>query len=172
MPDIIRPISPKITGNTAVNRMLLSILVPTLKSRKSSFTYPSRKLRGQVSINNLDNDVEIPYLEDEKDYTVGYKRNQLPAQASGRYVAFVDDDDDVCENYIPLICDALRNHPGLYRIGIKGEIRFRNKKTRLFVHSLHYRSYFVKNGVYYRPPYHLNPIFRALLFLFLRFWPV
>jgi hypothetical protein len=38
------------------------------------------------------------------------KRNELMAAAVGMYVAFIDDDDTVADNYVESICDAILRH--------------------------------------------------------------
>jgi hypothetical protein len=74
----------------------------------------------------------------------------------------VDDDDDVSARYVDLIYQALIDHPAIDCVGIKGIVYFNGAHPRVFIHSLQYREYFSRDGVYYRPPYHLNPIRRAI----------
>lgn len=45
-------------------------------------------------------DVEILVFIDNKKRSIGYKRDALVQMAKGKYLAFVDDDDDISDNYI------------------------------------------------------------------------
>jgi glycosyltransferase involved in cell wall biosynthesis len=141
---------------------LFSILIPTLPSRQDQFQQLYSKLTEQIHENSLDQDVEIVSFLDDGEHSVGFKRNKLIELAKGTFVAFVDDDDDVSEDYVPLICRTIKETPEIDCIGIKGLITFGGKHPRVFIHSVRYRDYFSRGGVYFRPPYHLNPIRRDI----------
>jgi len=139
--------------------LILSILIPTLVERSLQFEQIFTKLLLQILQANLQNQIEIVFYRDNRDATVGYKRNQLIANASGKYTCFVDDDDDVHAQYITLIYQALlQNCDCVKLLGIYSE----NHIKRLFIHSIAYQSWFEFNQVYYRPPNHLNPIKREI----------
>ncbi len=142
--------------------MLLSILIPTLKSRQGQFQLLCQKLNRQINKNSSDKEVEVLSCLDNREHTVGFKRNRLIERAKGKFIAFVDDDDDVSDDYILLICKAIKAHPDIDCIGIKGRITFRGKKPRIFIHSLRYTEYFTIKDILFRPPYHLNPIRRDI----------
>lgn len=142
--------------------MLFSILIPTLERRRTQFQRLYSKLSRQVHENGLGDAVEILYLLDNGEHSVGLKRNALIARAKGQFVAFVDDDDDISEDYVPRICCIIRERPDIDCIGITGIITFAGKHPRLFVHSVQHRHYFTRDRTYFRPPYHLNPIRRDI----------
>jgi len=142
--------------------MLFSILIPTLGSRGSLFARIHGELTNQAVAAGLQKEIEILHLRDNGERSTGWKRNRLIEQAQGDFVAFVDDDDRVSEDYLQLICDAIRTHPGIDCIGIRGIIRFRGAHPSEFVHSVRYSDYRTSRGVYLRPPYHLNPIRRSI----------
>ena len=142
--------------------MLLSILIPTITCRKESFQRLYRKLNEQITGQHLEGEVDVLFFLDDRENSIGFKRNQLIERAQGNFVVFVDDDDDVSSDYVWLICQAIRENPGIDCVGIKGQIFFSGKNPRFFVHSLQYRKYFTREEVYYRPPYHLNPIRREI----------
>jgi glycosyltransferase involved in cell wall biosynthesis len=142
--------------------MLLSVLIATLESRKESLNRLLDQLHGQMDRHNLRGAVEILPRCDRGEEPIGRKRNRLVESAAGEFIAFVDDDDTVSDDYLPRIHDALELYPDVDCLGIKGEITFNGKQPRLFVHSLQYRDYFTRDGTYYRPPYHLNPMRRAI----------
>ena len=136
--------------------MLWSILICTLESRKELFDKLHSHLLKQINDNNF-KDVEILYFSDNKDYPVGIKRNTLIDQANGDYVSFIDDDDEVSDNYVKLIHDAIQDRE-VDCVGIKGLLVSEILGTKEFIHSLKYTSYFEDWNYYYRPPNHLNPI--------------
>ena len=43
--------------------------------------------------------------------TLGTKRNAIAALAQGRYLSFVDDDDDIADDYVAAILNAIDQHP-------------------------------------------------------------
>ncbi len=104
--------------------------------------------------------VEILVDADDKQLSTGEKRNNLLARATGRWCAFVDDDDMVSHDYVKNILVALNSEPDV--VGIEGLLFYRGNPGKLFVHSLAVKSWFEKDSVYYRNPNHLNPIKREL----------
>lgn len=142
--------------------MLLSILVPTLQERHSVFALLRAKLSAQRQAAGLDAHVEILEFCDNRENSTGAKRNVLISRAQGTFVAFVDDDDEVADTYVKSICDALTAHPEVDCLGLMGLVYFRGVHPRRFVYSLRYDHYFSQGGVYYRPPYILNPIRQSL----------
>jgi hypothetical protein len=126
----------------------LSILIPTVPERKGLLADLVTHLRAQGG------NVEI--LTDNGPEVVGVKRNRLLSRAKGKGVAFVDDDDWVVHNYIALLLEGIEM--GVDCCSLTGEITTNGLNPRKFIHSIQYDSYFEKEGVYYRPPNHLNCI--------------
>ena len=89
--------------------MKLSVLICTVPSRLDGFL-PNivTKLTKQASAVNKKRtpDVQILYLGDNKTISVGEKRNDLLRIARGEYVVFVDDDDEISEDYIAQILNG------------------------------------------------------------------
>lgn len=83
---------------------ILSILIPTIPGREQKLNRLLRVLDRQVLLRP---DVELIVLRDNKKMTIGEKRNKLLWLASGQYVAFVDDDDQVTPDYVPALCNAI-----------------------------------------------------------------
>jgi glycosyltransferase involved in cell wall biosynthesis len=142
--------------------MLLSILIPTMTSRRVLFARMQADLDAQIRKSGYENEVEILALEDDGTVSTGSKRNQLMSRASGNFIAFVDDDDEVSSDYIQRIVEVLKRRPQIDCIGIKGLAFFRGKHPRQFNYSVRYKDYWSENGVGYGPPYHLNPIRREI----------
>jgi glycosyltransferase involved in cell wall biosynthesis len=146
--------------------MLLSILTPTIEERQSQFQILKNKIETQIQSSSFADQVEHLWFLDDREYSIGLKRNHLLDQATGKFVVFVDDDDDVSDNYVELICNAIMKNPDIDCIGFKGKISFAGSQQHLFVHSAQYRSYAKKRGIYYRPILHINPIKREIACLY------
>jgi hypothetical protein len=86
---------------------ILSVLILTTPRRVGK-SLPSllEKLNDQIG----DRDVEVLALYDNKKSTVGAKRNALMSIANGTYLCFVDDDDDIADEYITEILGAIENN--------------------------------------------------------------
>ena len=86
-----------------VSAPILSVLIPCVPSRREQAWALFDKLSAQAE--GLD--VEVLLLLDNKTRTAGKKREALVQASRGEYVAFVDDDDDVAEDYVSAILAAL-----------------------------------------------------------------
>jgi glycosyltransferase involved in cell wall biosynthesis len=83
---------------------LLSVLIPTVAERRKELEYLTDCLQDQAK--NLP--VEVIWSGDNNSRSIGMKRNALLHMASGKYVAFVDDDDDVSEDYVVTLTDMAK----------------------------------------------------------------
>jgi hypothetical protein len=82
---------------------VLSILIPSIPSRVEKYLLPLfKKLEGQAE----NRPVEILSLLDNKKRSIGLKRQSLVSEARGEYITFVDDDDDVSDDYVDQILRA------------------------------------------------------------------
>ena len=83
-----------------------SILICSLESR-------SLKLNRLLSIlkEQADDRVEILVSVDSGEKSVGAKRNELVKASCGKYLAFIDDDDIVSDDYVDLILKAIQDGP-------------------------------------------------------------
>lgn len=97
------------TGNNGV--IILSILIPSIPSRKASLRALKRKLKKQIeycdqthpTLGKIELIVNTskPYLQGGP--SIGRKRQQLLEKAKGVYLCYLDDDDDISPNY----CETL-----------------------------------------------------------------
>jgi hypothetical protein len=136
----------------------LSILIPSLEERKPKLEQLKAELANQIGKRN----VEVLSLSDNRQMSIGQKRNMLLTQSTGEYVSFVDDDDMVSLDYIEKVLNALTKNPDCS--SLTGEIVFSDGYSRPFIHSLRYTQWIDdhEGKVYYRPPNHLNAVRRAI----------
>lgn len=133
----------------------LSILICTLESRTEKFLRLQSVLKSQT----VKKPVEIISLCDHGELTIGAKRQKLLESTTSEYVAFIDDDDLVPNDYVDKILHGLKNNPDC--LNLNGVI-FLSTGECYFKHSLEYKEWYDNNNVYYRMPNHLNTIKRDL----------
>lgn len=89
--------------------MKFSILVSTIPRRINTyFPILINKLLYQIGDRS---DVEVLGFFDNKKRSVGSKRNELLKLAQGEYLTFIDDDDDIPDDYIASIMACLQDNP-------------------------------------------------------------
>jgi cellulose synthase/poly-beta-1,6-N-acetylglucosamine synthase-like glycosyltransferase len=104
----------------------LSILTPTIRGREPQLSALQDKVAAQNS-----GEVEHLALCDNRARTIGAKRQALVDIARGEYIAFVDDDDDISEDYIPELLKAIETgadvitfHQRSVYNGLESEVHF------------------------------------------------
>lgn len=105
---------------------------------------------------------------DNGELAIGAKRNRLLARAQGEYIAFVDDDDRVSDDYVKKILDAIdKSNPDV--IGMHLIMTTDKVVVEKTYHSLKFRSWYDEPDPerpwlrrYFRNPNHLNPVKKEL----------
>jgi len=106
----------------------LSLLICTIEGREEQFFSLYRNLSQQIQEFKGDNSVEILFILDNKEISIGEKRQKLLLQAKGKFVCWVDDDDTVPINYVRRINNVIIQNPNIDCIGIKG-VRITDNKV-------------------------------------------
>ena len=86
------------------SQIRFSILMLSIPSRLDKYKKLQDKLLGQIGDRE---DVEVLCLIDNKAFHIYEKRNELLQMARGSYIAFLDDDDDVSDDYIEEIMNVI-----------------------------------------------------------------
>lgn len=86
--------------------MLWSILIAAIPERYHSVQPLLLSLLEHQSVARMP-DLELLYFLDNKRRSVGAKRNDLLRASHGEYVSFIDDDDQVSNEYVPRIRRAI-----------------------------------------------------------------
>jgi glycosyltransferase involved in cell wall biosynthesis len=111
----------------------------------------------------LTDEVEVLTDIDNGEVTTGNKRNRLIQRASGEYIVFVDDDDEVSTDYVKEILQAAITKPDA--IVFSGWMTTNGTDRRDFHLSIHYPyTAITRNGKieYLRYPNHITPIKREI----------
>ncbi len=114
----------------------LSVLVAGVPSRIVS---AAGGLLTDLLVQSNGRNVEVLYLYDQKGWPVGRKRNELLRMASGQYLAFVDDDDEIAPDYLSSILRCISENPGVDVICFQQVCRLMETgKTRHCTYSVDY----------------------------------
>lgn len=135
----------------------LSVLIASIKQRAEMFERVRASLQAQVDALLDPGVVEILFLVDNQEMSIGAKRNKLLQMAKGDYTCFVDDDDRVFADYVVSILEALEDKPDC--VGITSLVTFNNVKGYLSCFSLGQK---LEHGVSNSPVCHLSPIKRSI----------
>lgn len=149
-----------------MSKPLLSILVPTVMERDiqiSNLFYLEElkkvpKHKGKTTIATRTG-LEVIIIADNKEMTIGEKRELLYKEATGLFSWQIDDDDDIAPNAIELILEAIKSNPEV------DCITFREKCTMNGVykssnHSLRYSQWMDNSDGYdyVRSPFYKDVI--------------
>lgn len=145
--------------------MILSILICTIEGREDSFDLLFKKLQRQLfqALSLYGMESEILFECDNKELSIGAKRQKLLDRSVGTHVVFIDDDDDVNDNYIGNIIYTLVNNLSCDSVGFKIECNMQGKKETAIASNKYSDWCENKDGFKYcRTPYHKTPIRREI----------
>ena len=94
---------------TNPDQVLFTVCILSIPSRMEKYLTPLyKKLLAQAEDHP---EVEILCLIDNKSMTIGEKRQALLNSARGKWIGFLDDDDDVVSDYIETLCKGMLEKP-------------------------------------------------------------
>lgn len=106
-------------------------------------------------------DVNVVVLSDHIHYEVGYKRTKLLEMSTAEYVSFIDDDDEVPDDFVDIIypyLDGVNDYVG-FQVQYYVDGKPHEKKT---YHNAEYDRWFDDGKAWYRHIVHTNPIKREI----------
>jgi len=120
---------------------LLSILIPTVVGRELNLCRLMEEIwLQQKSMYNGSDLVEVEFIKDNKEMTIGEKREKLYQMANGLYSWQIDDDDDIAPNAIQLILEPIKSNPEIPVITFK-ERCMMNGEYKSSNHSIRYEKW-------------------------------
>lgn len=129
---------------------LLSILTPTIPGREKQLERLTSRLAEQIG----DSPVEHLALCDNRQMTIGEKRQALVTIARGQYIAFCDDDDDISEGYISsLLMSAKFVKPDV--ITFEQRAIYNGQESTVHFNIAHRDEAFNPGGITKRAPWHV-----------------
>lgn len=133
-------------------------MIPTINGREQYLERLLAVLNPQLE--KFKDNVEILVLKDNREKTIGEKRNILTNHAiynGHSHRSFIDDDDLVSDDYLEL------NMPGVFGdydcnslVGIYSVNGQTDPNKHIFLHDLKYTHWYEDEKHYYRNPNHLN----------------
>ena len=103
--------------------------------------------------------IEIMVNADNGEKSVGQKRNEILFSANGRFISFVDDDDQISKDYVKWIVNCIERERRLDSIGFTGKYYIDGAFFMYFKHANRYGGNFRgQDRIQYRPCNHLNPV--------------
>lgn len=96
---------------------LLTIMLPTTIDRRETFYPLLEEIKRQIAKNKFEDIVEVIIDEDNKEKSVGKKRQDLLERARGKYVVGIDSDDWISEDYLDCIITSLKENPSIDHVG-------------------------------------------------------
>jgi len=88
---------------------LLSICIPTIVGREKQYNALRQYVEKQAEpFGSL---IEIISICDNKEISIGTKRQRMYQRCRGKYAWQIDDDDSIHENAVEMIMDALKSSP-------------------------------------------------------------
>ena len=137
--------------------MKLSILIPTLPNRKEMLEELLNTLWSQAKKHSLENYFEI-LIDDDSLMNTGEKRNKMLQSASGKFVVFIDDDDEVSDDCLYAIIGAITINPNADCVGMRGYITFDGQNKKEWSISKNHQKWFEQDNIYFRTPNHISPV--------------
>lgn len=130
-----------------------SVLIPTIPGREQSLQSLLASLREKTARICPELRVEYCIKFDNREMSVGLKRDTLLQEAKGKYMAFIDDDDTITDAYIEDLWATIQGSYPVMRL--RGQIG-----PYTFTHSLDNKlnGPMARDTVFLRPPNHLNPM--------------
>ena len=130
-----------------------SVLIPTIPGREEKLRNLIASIHEKTARICPELRVELCVALDNREMSIGLKRQQLLTQAKGKYLSFIDDDDEITDEYIEDLKSCF--HEGYPVMRLRGRI-----DPYTFTHSLEntLSGTMARGEVFLRPPNHLNPM--------------
>lgn len=129
----------------------LSILIATLGQRNQRFLQLIDSIYQQAA-----DDVEVLAYWNNGEVPLADIRQKLVDEAKGKYLCFIDDDDEIPDYYIEEILNAIEQNPDY--VGWRMQLYHNGEKMKPTYHSLRYDNWSEDENGWYRDVSHLNPI--------------
>lgn len=133
-----------------------SVLIPTIPRREASLCRLIESIREKMERLCPDIRYEFCIEFDNREMSIGLKRQKLLETAKGKYSSFIDDDDEITDAYVEDLREMIRG--GYHTMRLRGQM-----SQYQFVHSTEITmtspmATADEPPLFQRPPNHLNPM--------------
>ncbi len=137
-----------------------SVLILSIPERIDAMKLMVLQLQDQALACGQPTSVEILVLLDNRSKSISEKRNDLLAAARGRFIAFLDDDDAISDDYLMRLLDAIDQHPAVDCISFQQWCSIDGEPMDVTFgignpHGQLWRDQQGRLGPIRRPPYHM-----------------
>jgi hypothetical protein len=131
----------------------ISFLIASIPGRESSLARLTQSIHEKMSrlAPSLRYTINLGF--DNREMSIGAKRQILIQESEGKYSTFIDDDDEITDEYVEDMRETIQGSYPVMRL--RGRIH-----PYTFTHSLEnsLTTSMARGEVFLRPPNHLNPI--------------
>jgi len=139
-----------------LNSTKFSVLLLGIPERADKLNKLVDKLDKQITDLDKNTEIEVLALIDNKHRSVGAKRQALLDIAMGDFIAFVDDDDDISDDYIKEIYEAINKDSNIDVITFKQKTFINDDAPSIIKFGLEYdNEEYCQNSVIHRKPFHM-----------------
>ena len=140
--------------NKFTDQVKLTICIPSVTERHSIFIKLFDHISNQIANNK--SKVQILCDIDNKEVSIGAKRQRMLQRALGKYVTMVDDDDFVADDFVERILNAIEKNPDFigFEIDCSGTIGKNESVSNAWADW----GENIGGFDYVRTPYHKTPI--------------
>lgn len=142
-------------------KILLTICFPTVVGREKQFEYIFNKIGNQVRDLGLIEEINAVHFKDNKEISIGAKRDSLYKNCTGLFAVQIDDDDDVADDYVATVYNAIKANPDVDCIGYM-ERCIMDGVTKYSKISHRFEDWATKPDGFERTPFFKVPIRTAL----------
>lgn len=140
--------------------MRLTICIPTIVGREAQCETLLSKINKQIESIDASSDIQVLVDKDNKEVSIGVKRQRMYDNALGLYTVQIDDDDDIASNFVKAVYLATFSDADC--IGYMEEClidkRLFYSKFSLSCKHWHQLRNPLNGITYYRTPFHKTPI--------------
>lgn len=140
--------------------MLLSILIASITGRERQLATLIEELSTQIKDCDAVELIEVIHCTDNRQMSIGAKRQALLEAATGAYIVYCDDDDQLSNNYLSEVLKALLTLPDC--VGFNGTMTTNGKQSERWEISMRNKIWGKKHGRYLRHTNHLTPVKRDI----------
>jgi len=131
-------------------------MIATIPGREGKLQSLLASIREKVNRIAPDLRLEICLDFDNKESSIGDKRQRLLQRAAGKYLCFIDDDDDITDAYVEDVWAMIQGNFHVMRLwGQIGDYRFMHSTSVKLTDPMATKE---SPPIFQRPPNHLNPM--------------